>query len=172
METSYELYIKQNGRWILEGNYRSDQREAAVDEAKQLVSQPHIQAAKVIREKHNPATGVNLETTIYDSESTKGQKTGRKNFSGETLQGDFDDGDDDDDDDDGFGGSDDGYAGGFDIDDDDDNYKEVSRGRKPRTGQKTALGPEVVVLTKGLVIVTASVAFAAIVTWIVQRSGF
>ena len=172
METSYELYIKQNGRWILEGNYRSNQRDAAVDEAKQLVSQPHIQSAKVVREKRNPDTGVNLETTIYDSDSTKGQKTGRKNFSGEALQGDFDDDDDDDDDDDGFGGGDDGYAGGFDIDDDDDNYKEVSRGRKPRTRQKAALGPEVVVLTKVLVIVTASLAFAAIVTWIVQRSGF
>ena len=80
METSYELYIKQNGRWILEGNYRSDQREAAVDEAKQLVSQPHIQAAKVIREKHNPATGVNLETTNTTVRALRARKPAERIF--------------------------------------------------------------------------------------------
>jgi hypothetical protein len=171
METHYELYIKQNGRWILEGNFLSHQREEALDDAKQLIQQSHIESVKVIREKRNLDTGVNLETTIYDSESKKGQKTGRKNAAGENLQGDFDDHDNDDGDDD-FGGGDDGYAGGFEIDDDDDDYKGISRGRKTRARQKIALSPEVVVLTKGLVIVTASLAFAAIVTWIVQSSGF
>jgi len=171
METHYELYIKQNGRWILEGNFLSHQREEALDDAKQLIQQSHIESVKVIREKRNLDTGVNVETTIYDSESKKGQKTGRKNVAGEQLLGNFDDNNDDDDDDD-FGGRDDGYAGGFDIDDDDDDYKEVSLGRKARAGQNAVLGPEVVVLTKALVIVTASLAFAAIVTWTVTRVGF
>ncbi|MCX8231393.1 MAG: hypothetical protein OTJ45_06195, partial [Alphaproteobacteria bacterium] len=85
METHYELYIKQNGRWILEGNFQSHQREEALSDAKQLVQQPHIESVKVIREKRNPDTGVNLETTIYSSESKKGQKTGRKNNVGEQL---------------------------------------------------------------------------------------
>ena len=173
METHYELYIKQNGRWILEGNFQSHQREEAVADAKQLVNQPHIESAKVIREKRNLDTGVNLETTIYSSESKKGQKTGRKNTAGEQLLGNFDDDDDDDDGDgDGFGGGDEGYAGGFDVDDNDDDYKAASGGRKTRTGQNAVLGPEAVVLTKVLVIVTASLAFAAIVTWIAQRGGF
>ena len=170
METHYELYTKQNGRWILEGNFQSHQREEAVNDAKQLSKQPHIESVKVIREKRNLDTGVNLETTIYSSESKKGQQTGRKNSAGEQLQGDFDDDDDDDDGD--FGGGDDGYAGGFDGDDDDDDYRKTSGGRKTRAGQNAGLGPEAVVLTKVLVIVIASLAFAAIVTWLVQRGGF
>ena len=167
METHYELYIKQNGRWILEGNFRSNQRDVAVEEATQLIKQSHIESVKVIREKRNPNTGVNLETTIYSSEIKKGQKTGRKNNAGEQLLGELDFEDDDD-----FGGGDDGYAGGFDVDDNDDDYKEASGGRKTRTGQNAVLGPEAVVLTKVLVIVTASLAFAAIVTWIAQRGAF
>jgi len=173
METHYELYIKQNGRWILEGNFLSHQREEALDDAKQLIQQSHIESVKVIREKRNLDTGVNLETTIYDSERKKGQKTGRKNSAGEQLLGHLDlDDDDDDDDGDNFGGGDDGYAGGFDVDDNDDDYKAASGGRKTGTGQNAVLGPEAVVLTKVLVIVIASSAFAAIVTWIVQRGGF
>ena len=41
-----------------------------------------------------------------------------------------------------------------------------------RSVQNAVSGPEAVVLTKILVIVTASLAFAAIVTWMVQRGGF
>lgn len=190
MEIHYELYVKQNNRWILEAHFQSHQREEAVDDAKQMAKQAHIESVKVVREQRNPATGLSRETTIYSSEITKGQKTGRKD-SGDDDFGGFD-GDDDDD----YGGfdedgGDDDYGGGgggggdwddFEVDtgggwgDHDDDEQGASGGSgtraAARTVQNVVSGPEAVVFTKILVIVTASLAFAAIVTWLVQRGGF
>lgn len=182
MEINYELYVKQNNRWILEAHFQSHQREEAVDDAKQMAKQGHIQAVKVVREQRNPATGLNRESTIYSSEIKKGQKTGRKDahdddFGGFDDGGDF--GDDYGDDDDGFGGGgswDDfevelggGYDSGY--DEDEETPRRGARGAA-RTVQNAVSGPEAVVLTKIAVIVAASLAFAAIVTWMVQRGGF
>jgi hypothetical protein len=190
MEIHYELYVKQNNRWILEAHFQSHQREEAVDDAKQMAKQPHIESVKVVREQRNPATGLNRETTIYSSEITKGQKTGRKDPGADDFGG-FDDDFDGDDDYGGFddGGGDDDYGGGgggdwddFEVDtgggwgdyDGDDEGASGGTGTRAaaRTVQNAVSGPEAVVLTKILVIVTASLAFAAIVTWMVQRGGF
>jgi len=176
MEINYELYVKQNNRWILEAHFQAHQREEAVDDAKQMAQQEHIESVKVVREQRNPATGLNRETTIYSSETKK--KTGRKDPGAD----DFGGGDDD------FGGGDDdGYGGGggdwddFEVDTgdgyggyDDDEGASAGGGSRAaaRTVQNVVSGPEAVVLTKILVIVTASLAFAAIVTSIVQRGGF
>jgi hypothetical protein len=197
MEINYELYVKQNNRWILEAHFQAHQREEAVDDAKQMAQQEHIESVKVVREQRNPATGLNRETTIYSSETKK--KTGRKDPGADDFGGgddDFGGGDDDfgggDDDfgggDDDFGGGDDdGYGGGggdwddFEVDTgdgyggyDDDEGASAGGGSRAaaRTVQNVVSGPEAVVLTKILVIVTASLAFAAIVTSIVQRGGF
>jgi len=183
MEIHYELYVKQNNRWILEANFQSHQRDEAVEDAKQMAKQPHIQSVKVVREQRNPATGLSRESTIYSSEIKKGQQTGRKDPGADDF-GDFDDdfgGDED------FGGfDDDDYGGGGDWDDfevdvgggwddyDDEEATPAAGGTRAaaRSVQNAVSGPEAVVLTKILVIVTASLAFAAIVTWMVQRGGF
>ncbi len=193
MEIHYELYVKQNNRWILEAHFQSHQREEAVDDAKQMAKQAHIQAVKVVREQRNPATGVTRETTIYTSELKKNSMMRRD----EPDLGEFDDdyggsgGDDD------YGDFDDGdgdYGGGggwddFEVDvggggdwgdyevgggyDDDEGAAPAGGARgAARTVQNAVSGPEAVVLTKILIIVGASLAFAAIVTWMVQRGGF
>ncbi|MDA0369125.1 MAG: hypothetical protein O3C65_01020 [Proteobacteria bacterium] len=185
MEINYELYVKQNDRWILEAHFQSHQREEAVDDAKQMAKQGHIQAVKVVREQRNPGTGVNRESTIYSSEIKKGQKTGRKDPGDDDDYGGFDDGDDDDDYGGGGGDGDGGWDdfevdveerswGDFEAGDDDDDRQSTGGGARgaARTVQNVVSGPEAVVLTKILVIVGASLAFAAIVTWMVQRGGF
>ena len=64
-------------------------------------------------------------------------------------------------------------AAGGDYDDEDQGASAGSGTRAAaRSVQNAVSGPEAVVLTKILVIVTASLAFAAIVTWMVQRGGF
>lgn len=187
MEIHYELYVKQNNRWILEAHFQSHQREEAVDDAKQMAKQAHIQAVKVVREQRNPATGLTRESTIYTSELKK--KTGR--LQDEPDLGEFDEdyggGDDD-----YGGGDDDDYGGGgggwddFEVDYEERSWSDYSVGGDDddqpaggggaargaaRTVQNAVSGPEAVVLTKILVIVSASLAFAAIVTWMVQRGG-
>jgi hypothetical protein len=191
MEIHYELYVKQNNRWILEAHFQSHQREEAVDDAKQMAKQAHIQAVKVVREQRNPATGLTRESTIYTSELRK--KSGR--LQDEPDLGEFDDdygGGGGGDDDDYGGGDDDDYGGGgggwddFEVDYEERSWSDYSVGGDDddqpaggggaargaaRTVQNAVSGPEAVVLTKILVIVAASLAFAAIVTWMVQRGG-
>ena len=74
METHYELYVKQNNRWILEANFQTHQREEALEEAKQLGRQGHIQAVKVVREQRNPKSGLTRETTIYSTDKSKSRR--------------------------------------------------------------------------------------------------
>ncbi|NQV79418.1 MAG: hypothetical protein HQ495_02645, partial [Alphaproteobacteria bacterium] len=64
--------------------------------------------------------------------------------------------------------------GDFEAGDDGDDRESAGGGARgaARTVQNAVSGPEAVVLTKILVIVAASLAFAAIVTWMVQRGGF
>lgn len=74
METHYELYVKQNNRWILEANFQAHQREEAIEEAKQLGRQGHIQAVKVVREQRNPKSGLTRESTIYSTDRSKSKR--------------------------------------------------------------------------------------------------
>ena len=36
MEVTYELYIQEKGRWIIDSRYQAKERERAIGEAKQL----------------------------------------------------------------------------------------------------------------------------------------
>ena len=74
METHFELYVKQNNRWILEANFQAHQREEAVEEAKQLGRQGHVQAVKVVREQRNPKTGLTREVTVYSTDRSKARR--------------------------------------------------------------------------------------------------
>jgi len=190
MEIHYELYVKQNNRWILEAHFQSHQREEAVDDAKQMAKQAHIQAVKVVREQRNPATGLNRESTIYTSELKKSSFKRQDEpdlgefdddyDGGDGDYGDFDDGDgdygggggwDDFEVDVGGGGNWDDFEVGGGYGEDDGTVAAGGARGAARSVQNAVSGPEAVVLTKILIIVGASLAFAAIVTWMVQRGG-
>ncbi len=68
MAVTYELYVKQKGRWNFEAQFAGHLREAALAEAKEI--EPHVQAAKVIREQTD-AEGNVRESTIYTTERAK-----------------------------------------------------------------------------------------------------
>jgi hypothetical protein len=71
MAVIYELYVQQKGRWNLEAQFQSHERQAAIEEAKELERQPHIDGAKVARERIDDATGESTESTIYNSDRKK-----------------------------------------------------------------------------------------------------
>ena len=118
METDYELYVKQNNRWILEANFQTHQREEALEEAKQLGRQGHIQAVKVVREQRNPKSGLTRETTIYSTDKSKSRRGDDDDEDGEGGSSDpFDDGGGG-----GGGGERGGGARRSPADDDDDDF--------------------------------------------------
>jgi hypothetical protein len=73
VETHFELYVKQENRWLLEANFASHQRDEAIEETKQLERQGHVQAVKVVREQRNASTGLTRETMVYLGGRDKGQ---------------------------------------------------------------------------------------------------
>ncbi len=48
MEITYEVYVQKDGRWTLEARYKSDQKDEAIGEAKQLQNMPQLQAVRVV----------------------------------------------------------------------------------------------------------------------------
>lgn len=173
MAVTYELYIKQKGRWNFEAQFAGHLREAALAEAKEL--EAHVQAAKVIREQTD-AEGNVRESTIYNTERNK---TGRltaeqrttaanrtpsaasrgyadmeitvydkpKNYA--DMEVDL-----------GGGGHDGAYSA----------TRALNRGHGPG-GASNLMGPEALVLSKLFLIVASSFAFAAFVTWLFLRTG-
>ncbi|MBL42633.1 MAG: hypothetical protein CMM49_08245 [Rhodospirillaceae bacterium] len=71
METSVELYVKSKDRWLIDATFPGHQETIAVEDAKQLASQRHVQAVKVIRETLDPATGAKQEKTVFTTEPDK-----------------------------------------------------------------------------------------------------
>ena len=71
METNIELYVKSKDRWLIDATFPGHQEPLAVEDAKQLASQRHVQAVKVIRETIDPATGSKLEKTVFTTEPEK-----------------------------------------------------------------------------------------------------
>lgn len=172
MAVTYELYVKQRGRWNFEAQFAGHLREAAIAEAKEL--EPHVQAAKVIREQTD-AEGNVRESTIYNSEHTKtGRLTAEQRQAASSRVPDA---------------ASHGYA---DIEitvyDKPRNYADMevdlggnydgaysaTRGinrRSVQGGVSNLMGPEALVLTKLFLIVAGSFAFAAFVTWLFLRVG-
>jgi len=66
-EVTYEVHVKQQGRWTMQARYEDGQEGAAVEEAKNLESMPGISATKVIRESYDPEEGTSLESIVYKS---------------------------------------------------------------------------------------------------------
>ena len=71
MDTNVELYVKSKDRWLIDATFPGHQESIAVEDAKQLSSQRHVQAVKVIRETIDPATGAKHEKTVFTTEPEK-----------------------------------------------------------------------------------------------------
>jgi len=72
--TTYEVYLVDNGRWVLHARYRREEREKALEEAHVIERELNTQV-KVTREVYDPSDNSSEETTIYTSE--KGTRSAR-----------------------------------------------------------------------------------------------
>jgi hypothetical protein len=67
MEVTHEVYTLEKDRWIIDSRHKKSEKEKAIDEAKLLAKQPHIEATRVVRESCNSEDGMAREETIFDS---------------------------------------------------------------------------------------------------------
>ena len=58
MEITYEVYTLEKDRWIIDSRYQNSEKEKAIEEAKLLAKQPHIEATRVVRESYNSEDGM------------------------------------------------------------------------------------------------------------------
>ena len=64
-QTQFEVLTLKNGDWLTDAHY-SD-REEALDEARNLYGQGHLDGVKVIGEIYDDQTGTSKEQTIFDT---------------------------------------------------------------------------------------------------------
>jgi cation transport ATPase len=77
-QTHYEVHVKQNGRWEIHGRHTQADKEQAIEEAKALDGQKHIQAVKVIQEIYDPEDGSSKEYNVYAPGQKKYQPPRKK----------------------------------------------------------------------------------------------
>lgn len=169
VEVSYELYTQVKGRWNLEARYANAEREDALNDAKNLSHDGHIDAVRLVRETYDPDRGASREATIYSTvkRGGGGKSSGDDDYGGGGYDDDegYDDYDEYDDfEDEGYGGYG-GYAG--DYDDDEDEDEGGSRQRKRAGGGRFAM--HTVILIKVLVILLISFGFAVLMTFIYSQ---
>ena len=158
VEVSYELYTQVKGRWNLESRYGSAEREDALNDAKNLAHDSHIDAVRLVRETYDPERGASREATIYSAVKRGEKSSGDDDRGGGGGYDDYDDFDDD-----GYGG----YGGYEDDDDDEDEEEGGSRRRGGRKGSRFAM--HTVILLKVLVILLCSFGFAILMTFLFSR---
>jgi hypothetical protein len=74
MEITYEVYVRKGGRWTLEARYNTDQKDAAISEAKQLNGMPHLEAVKVVRETYENQNNRIRGKIVYTPEGSVEKK--------------------------------------------------------------------------------------------------
>lgn len=65
MPTNFEVHTLKGGVWQIDSTYQ--QREPAIDTAKQLYGEKRFEAIKVIKDDFDPKTNKGKEIVIYDS---------------------------------------------------------------------------------------------------------
>lgn len=171
--TSYEVYIRQKGKWVLDSRYGENDKQTAIDDAKDREHQPGVEAVRVVREIHNATAGTSRDTTVYITpglDPKKGPADGGYRLPGGGGGGDDDDGLP-------------SFRSGYGSDDDDAGDGEAEQGiaakvraairRKAATAGATAPGAggfrASMVIMKILIIFGVSIAFASVTTFAYVR---
>ncbi len=90
--TQFEVQVQQGQRWSIHAQFGPFQKDAAIEEAKQLEKMPGINGTKVIREVYNPESGSSQEFVIFKSEGVKSNKFETDMTDGKKPGGDGDGG--------------------------------------------------------------------------------
>ena len=69
--TNYEVYHIKEGRWHLHANYAGERRDEAIEEAKALEKEGHIEGTCVVKESYDSRTNEGAESVVYHSPSLK-----------------------------------------------------------------------------------------------------
>ncbi len=77
-QTHYEVLVKQNGRWEIYGRHSAAEKDQAIEEAKALDGQKHVQGVKVIQEIYDPEDGSSKEYNVYAPGQKKYQPPRKK----------------------------------------------------------------------------------------------
>ncbi len=64
-QVTYEVHVKQSGRWEIEARHEADGKDVAIEEAKELDAQKQVEEVKVVRELYDLDTGNTREYVIY-----------------------------------------------------------------------------------------------------------
>ena len=70
-DVNYEIQVQQGGRWSIHARFEGAQKEAAVDEGKELDKLSNVEAVKVVKEVFDTARGTHNEFIVYKSPSMK-----------------------------------------------------------------------------------------------------
>ncbi|MFQ5765501.1 MAG: hypothetical protein ACE5GT_11265, partial [Rhodospirillales bacterium] len=70
-EVNYEVLVQQGGRWSIHARFQGHQKDAAIDEGKELDRLPNIEAVKVVKEVYDHEREVHNEFIIYKSATMK-----------------------------------------------------------------------------------------------------
>jgi hypothetical protein len=76
-EVTYEVYVLVSGRWTIESRYTNMERDVAIEDAKSMHSNPHVKAAKVIKETYDQSTNSTIEAIVFTTESVVDLDQGR-----------------------------------------------------------------------------------------------
>ncbi len=71
MKVSYELHAQSKDRWNIERVYQGHQKEEALEDARALNAESHIQAVKLVRETYNESENSSSEVVIFDTTKNK-----------------------------------------------------------------------------------------------------
>ena len=72
-EITFEIYIQQGGRWLLEARFNNSQKDQAIEEARQIEKQSKLESVKVVREVYDDDNNLIKEQIVYQG---KGRENG------------------------------------------------------------------------------------------------
>lgn len=64
---TYEIYVFERGRWVLESSYAADRRDEALNLARRIENNKSADGVQVIRERVDAGTGRIERTTVYNT---------------------------------------------------------------------------------------------------------
>ena len=70
--TTFEVHVQRGGQWTIHETYKGDQREPALEDAREQLSRGNnIDAVKVVKETLDPDSGIYNDSVIFKADVPK-----------------------------------------------------------------------------------------------------
>jgi len=164
-QTHYEIQVQQDGRWSIHARYEGWQKDAAIEEARNLDKMSGIGFVKVVKEVFDSDEGTYLEFIVYKSAGLKSESGDRGQPSTNTLPSSDSEtassNQSDDADDDGFHNDD------MDDDVEEDGFGGVKKKKKPAAPKQPR--SLLTIIVKVALVILFSISIAALFTYIATQ---